>query len=200
MKVKSLKESKKKNYYNVILDNNESYLFSTDVILKYRLVDGKEIDNKILKESINLNNISDIYNKASSYAIKYMKSKKEIFDYILEKGYEEDIAYQVIDKLIDNKIIDDEKYIKSYIYSYIINSNGINMIREKLYQKGYKKDLIEKELLNLDYDLYYEYLLKLYNKIKNKYDKYDSYIRINKIKAYLYQRGYNSSDIETINF
>ena len=132
------------------------------------------------------------------YAIRYMKSKREIYEYIFNKTNDEYITNDIINKLIENHIIDDNKIIDSYIYSYIINSNGINMIKEKLYQKGFNQSLIVKKILDIDYDLYYEYLKKLYNKIKNKYDNPNDYIRINKIKNYLYQRGYTYSDMEEL--
>ena len=48
-------------------------------------------------------------------------------------------------------------------------------------------------------EFHFECLNKLYKKVKNKYDKYPDYVRIGKIKNYLYSRGYSSSDISELN-
>ncbi|MBQ9124386.1 MAG: hypothetical protein IJY14_01725 [Acholeplasmatales bacterium] len=41
--VKSLKKNKKKSYYDVVIEN-KNYLFSEEIVVKYRLVENKEID------------------------------------------------------------------------------------------------------------------------------------------------------------
>ncbi|MCR5231965.1 MAG: RecX family transcriptional regulator, partial [Acholeplasmatales bacterium] len=76
--------------------------------------------------------------------------------------------------------------------------NGKALIREKLYQKGYPKDIINIHLENIDMDEYYYYLEKLYEKIKDKYNKYDDFNRVNRIKAYLFSRGYSMGEISIL--
>ena len=83
--------------------------------------------------------------------------------------------------------------------SYIKDKNGILLIKEKLKDKGFKNEIIEEVLNEIDYDSYFDSLNSLYNKIKNKYDKFDDYLRVNKIKAYLLSRGYTFSDISELN-
>ena len=38
--VKSLKKNKKKSYYDVVIEN-KNYLFSEEIVVKYRLVENK---------------------------------------------------------------------------------------------------------------------------------------------------------------
>ncbi len=47
-------------------------------------------------------------------------------------------------------------------------------------------------------DEYYAALRKLYAKIKDKYNKYDDFNRINRIKAYLFSRGYSTGEISIL--
>lgn len=197
MIVNSIKKIPKKNEYLIIIDSNE-YKFKENIVVKYRLVKNKEIDNETLKMAISENDFESIYLKTERYVINYSKSEKEVIRYLKKKDIDSITINKIIAKLRQLNLIDDSNLVEALIYSYIKKYNGIRLIEEKLKQKGIDFNLIDKTLSNIDYDLYYSCLKKLYDKIKNKYDKYDSYIRKNKIKNYLLGRGYTYSDIEKL--
>ena len=188
-----------KGLYNVTLSNKETYKFSEDVVVNYRLVKGKEISLDILNKAKNEENLSKWYNKAVDYSIKYNKGSSEIRTYLKNKEVSSNDIEYIINKLIEKKIIDDNKILDSIVSALVKSSNGKLLIRTKLLQKGYSKELIEIALDNIDLDIYYNELNKVYNKIKNKYNKYDDLVRIQKIKSYLYQRGYLYNEIDTLN-
>ncbi len=194
MIVKSLKRIGKTNKYNVIIDDI-TYKFNENIIVNYRLVKGKEVTEDILFKAIKENDYDTLYLKAERYVITYNKSEKEIRRYLKNKDANPNDIENIILKLRKNKLIDDSSLIIDLINSLIKKYNGIKMIESKLYQKGFDEALIKKSLFEIDYDLYCNCLNILYNKIRNKYDKYDDYTRINKIKSYLLQRGYTYSDI-----
>ena len=198
MIVSNLKQLKNKNYL-VTIDGND-YKFDEEIILKYRLVKGKELDEKTLNEAILKNNIAIYYNKALNYAAKYQKGSNEIYDYLKKYELEDKDIYQIIDKLKDIKIINDDKLINDLVSSLVYNGNGINMIKEKLYQKKFNSNLIDEALKQINYEDYYDALNKLAIKAKEKYKKEENeYKKKIKIKNYLLQRGYTYSDIENIN-
>ena len=187
-----------KNYYLVIIDNKE-YKFSEDTIVNFRLVKGKELSKDTLKKALQSEDLNYFYNKALQYQIRYMKGRAEIFNYLISKGVSINNANIILNKLEDTKILDDKMVASSLTRSYIKGKNGILLIKEKLKDKGFKNEIIEEVLNEIDYDSYFDSLNNLYNKIKNKYDKFDDYIRVNKIKAYLLSRGYTFSDISELN-
>ena len=197
MIVSNLKQLKNKNYL-VTIDGND-YKFDEEIILKYRLVKGKELDEKTLNEAILKNNIAIYYNKALNYAAKYQKGSNEIYDYLKKYELEDKDIYQIIDKLKNIKIINDDKLINDLVSSLVYKGNGINMIKEKLYQKKFNSNLIDEALKQINYDDYYDALNKLAIKAKEKYKKEENeYKKKIKIKNYLLQRGYTYSDIENI--
>ena len=196
MIVKSLKKLAN-NKYNVTIDN-DTYKFNENIVVKYRLVKGKEIDDKILKEAIQANDFDSIYLKTEKYAINYRKSEKEIIKYLKNKEVDEKYISQIIKKLKDNKLIDDSSLVEAMVYSLIKKSNGKKLIEQKLYMHGLDKELIDNAIKNIDMKEYYNYLSKLYEKIKHKYDKFEDYIRVNKLKNYLLQKGYTIDDINTL--
>lgn len=187
-----------KNYYLVIIDNKE-YKFSEDTIVNFRLVKGKELSKDTLKKALQSEDLNYFYNKALQYQIRYMKGRAEIFNYLISKGVSINNANIILNKLEDTKILDDKMVASSLTRSYIKDKNGILLIKEKLKDKGFKNEIIEEVLNEIDYDSYFDSLNSLYIKIKNKYDKFDDYIRVNKIKAYLLSRGYTFSDISELN-
>lgn len=197
MIVTNLKKLKNNNYLVTIDD--EDYKLDEEIILNYRLVKGKELDEKTLKDAIIKNNIALYYNKALNYVAKYQKGSNEIYDYLKKYELDDKDIYFIINKLKSIKLIDDNKLINNLVSSLVRNANGINMIREKLYQKKFNSSLIDEALKAIDYDEYYEALNKLVIKSKEKYKKEENdYKRLIKIKNYLLQRGYTYSDIENI--
>ncbi len=197
MIVKSLKRVGKTNKYIVKIDDNE-YKFNENIIVNYRLVKGKEINDNILKLAIKENDYDTLYLKTERYVINYNKSEREIIRYLKQKDATPDVIDKIILRLRKNRLIDDTNLIIDLINSLIKKYNGIKMVEAKLYQKGFDEALIKNALSNIDYDLYYKSLDNLYNKIKNKYDKYDNYVRINKVKSYLLSRGYTYDDISNL--
>lgn len=189
-------DKKKKNYLAII--DEEEYSLSEDIVLKYKILPNREIDEDTLKEALKENKSLEYYDKAVSYQIKYGKGEEEVRRYLYDKGLTRNDVSKIIDLMKQRKILDDDKLLDGLIHSLIKKYNGRAMIREKLYQKGYKREDIERHLKEMDLDLYFDALNKLYGKIKDKYEKYDSYIRIQKIKAYLLSRGYSASEISSL--
>ena len=195
MVVKKLEKKKKK--YLVLIDDKE-YEFLEDVILKYKILEEHIIDEDKLEEAISLNNTLEYYDKAVSYQLKYNKGEAEIKRYLYNKGLKGNDVYKIINLMKERKILNDDNVLESLVSSLVRKQNGKALIKEKLYQKGFTKEQIEYHLNNIDMEIYYEYLEKLYLKIKNRYDKLDKFNRINRIKAYLFSRGYSQSEISII--
>lgn len=196
MIVNDLKIYKNKDYL-VIIDNNE-YILDEEIIIEYRLVKNKEIENTLLSEILEKNNVSKLYKKALAYSLKYNKNKAQIYDYLINKGANNKEAAYIIEKLICIKAINDNSLINNLITSLIKKGNGKLLIEKKLYEKQFSKELIDDALNNINYDEYFNQLNNLYEKIKSKYDDENSYVRINKIKKYLLSRGYTYSDLDNL--
>ena len=198
MIIESVSKAKKKNLYNVIIDK-KIYEFNEDIIIEFNLYKGKEIDDELLNKALSSNSINDYYNKALNYAARYFKNSCETRQYLIDKGLSNDLSFEIVNKLIEKGIINDRNIIENNIFSLVKNGNGKLLIIEKLKQKRFDINLINECVDNIDMEFYFECLNKLYKKVKNKYDKYPDYVRIGKIKNYLYSRGYSSSDISELN-
>ena len=199
MIINSLDRIENSSNYKVIIDN-EKYILDESVILKYRLFPNTTIDDSIIESLIKYNDYINYYNKALNYTVKYAKPSKAISDYLLSKACPNNYIPLIIKDLQDKKILNDDILCRSYISYLITNYNGRLMISKKLYEKGFTKEVINNSMEAIDINLYNEALMKCYNKHKNKYNKYDSYIAKQKLKNYLLSRGYTINDISIIEF
>lgn len=187
-------EKTKKGTYKVTIDGSE-YLFSEDTIVMYRLAKGHETTLSEVNQAKRTEELQGFYSKALSYALRYGKSEARIRDYLVEKGCPYSSINPIIERLKENKVINDLVLIDSLISSLSRKGNGKLLIKEKLYQKGFSKHDIDERLDLMDIDEYKEGLLKLYQKVCHKYDKYESFIRNEKLKSYLLRRGYTYLEI-----
>ncbi len=192
-------ESKKdKKVYLVTIDNKD-YVIDEEIVIKYRLVKGKELEDNLIDNIIHDNNMIIYYKKALNYSLKYNKNSAAIYDYLAKFEISNSDIAEIIDNLIKIHVLDDERLILNTLDTLVRKGNGKLLIKEKLYNLKYRTELIDMALTKINYDDYFASLKKLYDKALIKYAKEeDSYIKNMKIKKYLYQRGYSLDDINTI--
>lgn len=192
-------DSKKdKKGYLVTIDNKD-YIIDEEIVIKYRLVKNKELEDNLLNKILHDNNMIIYYKKALNYSLKYNKNSAAIYDYLNKFEINNRDIAEIIDNLIKIHVLDDEKLILNTLDTLVRKGNGKLLIKEKLYNLKYREELITLALNKINYDDYFKALKKLYDKALIKYDKEtDSYIKNMKIKKYLYQRGYSLDDINTI--
>ena len=123
--------------------------------------------------------------------IKNLKTKRQVKDYLLKKGYNEDVAWQCVDRLKEYGYINDVDYAKRYI-EISSKKQGRRLIEFKLMQKGIKKEDIA--LAYDDLDLNDSEDAKL---VAQKYLKNKEKTKENLAKAYRYLvgKGFNYDQI-----
>ncbi|MEG0918366.1 MAG: regulatory protein RecX [Anaerovoracaceae bacterium] len=68
------------------------------------------------------------------------RTKKEIKDHLIKKGFEPIEIKEEIDYLLEHKYIDDSSYTEEYIRYGFSKNKGIGRIEMELYQKGVSKE------------------------------------------------------------
>lgn len=191
MKITKLEVQKKnKNRVNLYLDEEFSCGLSLEAVVKYNLKVGQEIEKQKL-EFLQTDSEREIaQNKAISYISKYQKTEKELKDYLIKKGFDEEIVLEVIKKLKEYSFVDDDIYAKNFIKSKSKKS-GKRKLSFELKKRGIDENLINENLEEYADDS--ETILPLCEKyLKNKPRDYKT-----KQKAYrfLSSRGFVSEDI-----
>ncbi len=120
------------------------------------------------------------------YSVKCMREK------LLDKGATTSDADKVIEYLINLSYLDDERFARSYVRTH--SNNSRMSLRQKLYHKGIDSDLAESAIADSytgDSESLIENLAR-----KKHFDLLEAdYESTCKFKAYLYRRGFSSSEI-----
>lgn len=140
--------------------------------------------------------------KAYNYAIKYLKNiktKKDVYNYLIRKGFTDEETSEVCDYIEEVGLVDDDLYVKFFVEdSFRIKNKGARKIVYELKQRGIDDDKIN-EAIEEASDMQYDALKEAYErKLEATKNETDQYKRKNKIIRFLISRGFDYSDIKDI--
>ena len=192
-------EKKGNNNYQVYFDDGRKLLINEDVILKYKLLYKKEIDEDLLKNILTDNANYGIYNKCVKYIGVRIRSINEMKEYMQRMGATDERINETIDKLLKNKLLDDDAFARAYVNDKIkFSTLGPYRIAAQLKTQHIDDAIIYKYIDEIDDGFLYDKIDKQINKlIKSNHKKNNL-----KIKIYnnLINAGYDKSMvIEMIN-
>lgn len=198
MKIEKYKKIKE-DLYRVLLDNGEIIDIYEDVILANNLLYKSEIDQSLL-DKINIeNNYQLAYNISVKYIMVRLRSINEIKVYLTKKGYSKDVIDKVIEKLIKNKLLDDEVFTKAYINDKL---NFTNVGKYKLINELTTKMKVDNSVVYNVLESYEEVWNDRIDKLINKYlkssQKYRGNTLKNKLYIYLVNLGYDKDKVISI--
>lgn len=92
---------------------------------------------------------------AYGYSVKYidrrLRSINELRDYLKNKEEDTIIIEEVIDKLIDNKYLDDDRFTKAFIKDKLNFTNwGDYKIKNELKRLGVNEEIIYNNMTSID--------------------------------------------------
>lgn len=198
MKIEKYKKIKE-DLYRVLLDNGEIIDIYEDVILANNLLYKSEIDQNLL-DKINIeNNYQLAYNISVKYIMIRLRSINEIKVYLTKKGYSKDVIDKVVEKLIKNKLLDDEIFTKAYINDKL---NFTNVGKYKLINELTTKMKVDNSVVYNVLESYEEVWNDRIDKLINKYlksnKKYRGNTLKNKLYIYLVNLGYDKDKVISI--
>ena len=185
----------KANKYKVLIDN-ESYTLYDDVIVKYNLISKKEIDRKFLDEVLSYNDELVSYYESIKYINKRLRCEKEIVEFLRKKDIDNKTIKDTIKKLRDNKFINDEIYVKSFITDQInLSNNGPHKIRKQLIKLELDENLINEYLNKVASEEWLDRIEKIVSKKIKLNHSNSAYILKAKLQNELVNLGYDKESI-----
>ena len=120
--------------------------------------------------------------------VKDVRDKLKTFDIPVEE------KTKILDYLLDNRFVNDERFAKSFVRGKINQSGwGVNKIRFHLIQKGIDKDIIDEAIGQTDNEVYRQRLIDIL-KTKSKTIKANSdFEKKRKLAAYAMQKGFEGN-------
>lgn len=192
-------ELTKKNIYNVYLSNGEVLELNGKVITDNELLIKKDIDNELYDKLKRDNTICILVDTSVKYIDRRLRSINELRDYLKNKEEDTIIIEEVIDKLIDYKYLDDDRFTKAFIKDKLNFTNwGDYKIKNELKRLGVNEEIIYNNMTSIDDNIYYERINKIIDKDISTNKKYGGIKLKNKIYNHLLTLGYSKEKVISI--
>ena len=120
---------------NIYLDNVFYCGLELETVMRHRLKVGQSIDPDVLDEIQCDSERVHALDKALYFISKSKKTKRQVEEYLKQKGYTEQTINSVIEKMEDYRFVCDEDYAFDYVKSYS-KSKGKRLIAVELKRKG----------------------------------------------------------------
>lgn len=196
MKIEKIK--KVGNKYKIEFDNHEKLTTYDDVILENGLLYHPEIDANILNKITIDHNFYDVYYKSIQYISKRLRSEKEMKTYLNKYNANEKDKKEIIHKLKEIGLVNDENFVKAYVSDKIhLSTSGPYKIKKELLEHDIEESIIEKELRKIDNEDLYNKMVKLITK-KVKNSKYTGYYLKQKVVNEMSNLGYDKQEVIAI--
>tara|TARA_A100001011_G_scaffold132356_1_gene139464 strand:+ start:257 stop:910 length:654 start_codon:yes stop_codon:yes gene_type:complete len=202
IKVESIYPKKKnKELFFLKLSNGSVYEISKDVLISSSLRQGQNIEKSFLDDILEKQQHSNIKSAALSLLSYRMRSQKELYSKLMQKGYSSSPVISVISKFEKNGLLNDHEFGLAFSKDQI-NRNSIGPISLKYKLKEYIDSdelisvIVESVYADMKIDVIIYNVLKRFEPSKIKDDNILREKLINKLK----RKGHYWQDInESIN-
>ena len=141
MEIISFKLKSKTNANVFLVTTSEGeFVLHSDIIVKHKIEKGAVNDN-IFLEAVNESEVLIGLNLCLKYISSKLKTEKQIKDYLYKKEFKKPAVDEILEKLKEYNVVNDEIYAETYAKS---NPNfSKNKIKQKLMSVGVKSDITE---------------------------------------------------------
>ncbi|KRL05991.1 recombination regulator RecX [Liquorilactobacillus oeni] len=197
-KITRITTQKRKGRFNIFLDDEYSFSVSENVLTKYRLHKGQEINAQLQAILTKDETLSQFYEKALNYLSYQMRSEKELRLYLKNQNAPVKIITQVQKKLRTEALLDDHKFAASYVRTMVKTADkGFKMIAVQLRKKGISEEIIEDAATEYDRNTVSVKVSKLIEKLMKQYRNDSSSMKFRKVKQRLLAKGFSVDEINT---
>ena len=137
-------QSRRKNRKNIFFDDGSVFGVSEDVFLSIPIKIGDIISDQKLNDILESESKSKVYNSAINLLSYRMRSKSELNERLIRKGYSKDIITDVINILELKGYIDDEKFAIAFAKEKVKNKLiGPNALKFEISSHNLDLDLVD---------------------------------------------------------
>ena len=141
---------KDKNRCSIFIDGRFYCGIKLEVAVKYRLKAGMTVDKTFLDNIQLETEKAQAVDKALTHISASPKTRKQIKDFLVKKGYVEAVIDYVLERLDYYGYADDRQYCKMYAES--VSGKSKKAIEVELLKRGVDRAVIEEELADLQDD------------------------------------------------
>ena len=132
-----------------------------------------------------------VLDKIAKYCAYQERCVKDVKDKLKTYDIPQGDRDKILDYLLDNRFVNDERFAKSFVRGKINQSGwGVNKIRFHLIQKGIAKDLIDEALQQTDEEVYRQRLIDILMTKSKTVKAENDFEKRRKLAAYAMQKGF----------
>lgn len=198
--VKSLEKKKNKYIVSIEFQGKETpYEVSDELILEYRLVTGKILDDLMFKAFMNAFNNDKYRQKLMYYCTYKPRTVAEAIDYLSKFDMPEKAKKQLVNKLELIGILNDDAYVKQYIQEFSqFRLIGPKKIVFDLQRKGIEPALVALHIKGYDHVLMRENIKKwILKKLKSSKNK-PMHKLTSSIMSFVVNKGYDYQMVQDV--
>lgn len=193
--ITKVQAQKAKNRFNIFINDEYAFPVDDNLLVQNRLIKGRTLTEKEIEELREKGELSKGYQAALHFLNFKMRTEKEIKDYLADKDYQS--LDPIIQKLKENRLINDTEYAKSYVRTYsTLKLEGPKKIERSLSAKGLTKEEILTGLDEYAYDLQLENAKQLAEKVLKRQRNKSSREMMQKVREQLMNKGFESDVIQ----
>jgi len=193
-------QKKRKDRYNIYIDDEFRFGLDEGVVAKLGLYEKKEITEPEIEQIEKEEVIAKAFNAAIFFLRTRERSKKEINDKLKTKEYSSSIIEKVLEKLERLDLVNDKRFAEMFVRDRMkLKPKGKKILSLELKQKGVDNNIIEEvfqDLIGIDEE--FKMAKKVLEKAENKYSGLEEKKKEDKIIKYLMSKGFSYSMVERL--
>ncbi|MEW9667709.1 RecX family transcriptional regulator [Ammoniphilus sp. 3BR4] len=147
-KITSIEQQKKnRSRYNVYVNDEFAFAVHEDILVKYRLMKGREIDSAEMKEVL----LAEERHRATQYAMRFLsfrpRTSAEVKEYLQKKGFLSEDIDSAITFLLEKNYLDDQTYALQWVEERKrLKPRGRYLLRMELMQRGIEDNIADQAI------------------------------------------------------
>lgn len=191
-KITKITAQKKAGRYNIYLNGEFAFPASEEVLVKYRLLKGSELDDQQVATIKKADHQSRFYSRALDYLSYQPRTAAEMTKKLTDLAATPVQIAAVMGRLKSERLVDDCQYAKSYVRTMANTTlKGPRVISQKLHQKGVSSLDIEAGMTEFSVEQQEANAQKLAGKLYRRYHRQAARQRCQKVEQSLVVQGYD---------
>ncbi|MGO0061634.1 RecX family transcriptional regulator [Brevibacillus fluminis] len=186
-----VQHAKVKHRYHIYVNDEHAFDVHEDILVKYSLHKGKELDPALFAEILE----EEERNRAYLYALRYLgfrpRTSAQVQSYLIEKGFPSSLAQEICKRCEEQGYLDDAAFAQQWVRERMLNkSRSLLQLRMELRQKGIAEDDIQEASMQVKKTDQVEAAARLLaKKLRNRTEP-PSYEERQKLSAMLQRKGF----------
>jgi regulatory protein len=190
---------RRKGSYTLALDDGRAFVVHEEVIVKYKLKSGMEVDGDQLQKWILEADTRTAYDMALRYLGYSARSKKQLYEYLARKGFSNEVIDAASGKLEEYRFLDDEDYAARFVRDKKAGKPaGRKLIAHELKGRGISQEILDGALENFSEEEEQQQALRLGEKYFNKYKELPQKECRVKVSQALQRRGFEWETVRSV--